>query len=66
MSVLKGIKDNFCMLKGVQGVVKTSIYENTSGETVAFSVDNPQTNTLYVFKEYTRGILCPDSTGTKW
>lgn len=55
MSVLKGIQDNFCMLKGVQGVVKKVVAEDTSGETVVFVVDSPGNNFLYVFKGYSGG-----------
>ena len=57
MSALKGIKDNFCMLKGVQGVVKEITAEDTSGESVVFAVNNPGNSYLYVFKGYSGGAF---------
>ena len=57
MGALKGVKQNHCMQTGVQGVVKTILSDNTSGSSVIFAVDNPQNNTLYVFKEYVGGIF---------
>ena len=57
MGTLKGVKQNHCMLTGVQGVVKTILSDNTSGSSVIFAVDEPKNNTLYVFKEYVGGIF---------
>lgn len=54
---LFGRKENFCILSGVQGVVKTITSENTSGSTVIFSIDNPGNNYLYVFKGYSGGAF---------
>ena len=53
MSALKGIKDNFCMLKGVQGVVKT-IEETAASGTDIFRADGPESNTLYVAKGHAK------------
>lgn len=57
MGNLSGRKNNFCLLSGVQGVVKTVLNDNTSGSSVVFAADNPTNNTLYVFKEYSGGIF---------
>lgn len=52
-----GIKNNKCILPGVQGVCDTVVYENTSGSSVIFSINGPKNNTRYVFKEYSNGVF---------
>lgn len=62
MGDILGRQANFCYRNGVQGVVKKVLSDNTSGSSVIFAADNPENNTLYVFKEYSRGIFgtCPE------
>ena len=55
MGSLAGRQTNFCLRNGVQGVVKQITTEDTSGETVYFSVNSPGNNYLYVFKGFSGG-----------
>ena len=53
MGILSAIKSNFCLAKGVQGVIETVIETaTTSGE--IFSVSKPENNTRYVAKGFSK------------
>lgn len=63
---LFGIKNNKCLLGGVQGVCKT-VTRTGSGQGAFFGIDNPENNTLYVCKEFPAGglfgLIPEDPTG---
>ena len=54
---LAGVKTNKCFSYGVQGVCNTITEENTTGQSAIFSINPTENNTLYVLKEYTRGLF---------
>lgn len=54
---LAGIQKNKCFLYGVQGVCNKETATNTTGQTAIFSVNDTTNNTLYVMKEYLRGLF---------
>lgn len=54
---LAGIKGNKCFLRGVQGVCRKITATNTTGQSAIYSVNDTKNNTLYVLKEYVRGLF---------
>ena len=53
MADLLGRKENFCLLTGAQGVVKT-VEETASTSGAIFRVDEPSNNTIYIAKEHSK------------
>ena len=56
MNSLAGRKENFCILSGIQGVVKT-VEETASTSGEIFRVDAPTNNTLYVAKGHVKVLF---------